>query len=73
MGIGVSVFLIAVGAILKFAITWSTEGVDLSTVGVILMVVGALGMLMSMLFWSSFAPFGGGAARNETYVREERI
>ena len=76
MGIGVSVFLIAVGAILKFAITWTADGVNLETVGVILMVVGAIGMLMSMLFWSSFAPFGGAATaggRSETYVREERI
>jgi hypothetical protein len=70
MGIGVSVFLIAVGAILSFAIDVTTEGVDLDTVGVILMIVGAIGLLMSMLFWSSWAPFGG---RNETYVREERF
>lgn len=74
MGIGVSVFLIAVGAILNFAITWTAEGVNLETVGVILMIVGAIGLLMSMLFWSSFAPFGsGGNGRSETYVREERI
>jgi hypothetical protein len=73
MGIGVSVFLIAVGAILNFAITWTAEGVNLNTVGVILMIVGAIGLLMSMLFWSSFAPFGAGAPRHETYVREERI
>lgn len=70
MGIGVSVFLIAVGAILSFAIDVTTEGVNLDTVGVILMIVGAIGLLMSMLFWSSWAPFAGG--RNETYVREER-
>ena len=73
MGIGVSVFLIAVGAILSFAITWTAQGVNLDTVGVILMIVGAIGLLMSMLFWSSFAPFGGGAPRHETFVREERI
>jgi hypothetical protein len=34
------------------------------------MIVGAIGLLMSMLFWSSFAPFGGG---RDTYVREERF
>jgi membrane-bound ClpP family serine protease len=70
MGIGVSVFLIAVGAILAFAVEVTTEGVNLDTVGVILMIVGAIGLLMSMLFWSSWAPFAGN--RNETYVREER-
>ena len=70
MGIGVSVFLIAVGAILSFAINVTTKGVDLDTVGVILMIVGSIGLLMSMLFWSSFAPFGG---RGDTVVREERF
>ena len=76
MGIGVSVFLIAVGAILNFAITWTADGVNLDTVGVILMVVGAIGLLMSMLFWSSFAPFGNAGVangRSETVVREERF
>ena len=71
MGIGISVFLLAVGAILAFAIEATTEGVNLDTVGVILMIVGALGLLMSMLFWSSFAPFAGG--HRETYVRDERL
>lgn len=71
MGIGISVFLLAVGAILTFAVEVTTEGVNLDTVGVILMIVGALGLLLSMLFWSSFAPFAGG--RTETYVREDRL
>lgn len=44
MGIGVSAFLIAVGAILTFAITKTVNGIDLQTVGVILMAVGALGL-----------------------------
>jgi hypothetical protein len=72
MGIGVSVFLLAVGAILTFAVDVTTNGINLDTVGIILMVVGALGLLMSMLFWSSFAPFAAGG-RTETYVRDERI
>jgi hypothetical protein len=73
MGIGVSVFLIAVGAILSFAVDVTTDGINLDTVGVILMIVGAIGLLMSMLFWSSWAPFAQGGGRNETYVREERF
>ena len=72
MGIGISVFLLAVGAILAFAVDVTAEGINLDTVGVILMIVGALGLLMSMLFWSSFAPFAGGA-RTETYVRDDRL
>ena len=49
MGIGTSLFLIAVGAILKFAVTDIVSGVELATVGVILMVVGILGLLISLL------------------------
>ena len=70
MGIGVSIFLLAVGAILAFAVEVSAEGVNLDTIGVILMVVGGIGLLFSLLFWSSFAPFG----RERGTVREtERV
>ena len=71
MGIGASVFLLAVGAIMTFALDVTTEGLDLDTVGVILMIVGAIGLLASMLFWSSFAPFGH--SHTQTYVRDDRI
>jgi hypothetical protein len=54
MGISVSLILIAVGAILKFAVTASVSGIDLATVGVILMVVGIVGGLISLAFWSSW-------------------
>jgi uncharacterized membrane protein len=50
VGIGTSIFLIALGAILKFAVTASVSGIDLDVVGVILMVVGAIGLLLS-IFW----------------------
>ena len=50
MGIGTSIFLLAVGAILKFAVTTSVAGIDLQTVGVILMVAGILGLLISLFF-----------------------
>ena len=55
MGIGTSIFLIAVGAILKFAITENVQGVDLGVVGVILMVVGAAGLLLSFLWMTIWA------------------
>jgi hypothetical protein len=58
MGLGTSLFLIAVGAILKFAVTANTNGLDLNAVGVILMVVGTLGLVLSMLFWNSWGGFG---------------
>jgi hypothetical protein len=48
MGIGTSIFLIAVGAILKFAVTADVSGIELSTVGLILMIVGILGLVISL-------------------------
>jgi hypothetical protein len=57
MGIGVGLFLIAVGAILTFAVSDPISGVDLGMIGVILMIVGALGLVLSLLFWSSFSPY----------------
>jgi Domain of unknown function (DUF6458) len=48
MGIGTSLFLIAAGAILKFAVTADVSGLEISTIGVILMVVGVLGLVISL-------------------------
>ena len=50
MGLGTSLFLIAVGAVLRFAVTVTTSSIDLQTVGVILMIIGGVGLLIS-LFW----------------------
>ncbi len=50
MRVGASLFLIAVGAILKFAVNKHVNGVDLNTVGVILMVIGVVGLLISLAF-----------------------
>jgi hypothetical protein len=47
--IGGSLFLIAIGAILKFAVTWTVAGIDLHVAGVVLMVVGAVGLLLGLL------------------------
>jgi hypothetical protein len=55
--LGFSLFLLAIGAILAFAVRVSVSGVDIATIGIILMVVGAVGMVLSLLFWTSFAPF----------------
>ncbi len=52
MGIGISVFLIAVGAILTFAVNVAVQGVNVGTVGVILMIAGGIGLLWSLLFLS---------------------
>jgi Domain of unknown function (DUF6458) len=45
--IGASLFLIAIGAVLKFAVTKQVGGIDLQTVGVILMVIGVLGLIIT--------------------------
>jgi hypothetical protein len=64
MGLGTSIFLIAVGAILNFAVNWHTNGIDIKTVGAILMIVGAIGLVLSLIFWNSWGGFG----RRDTYV-----
>lgn len=48
MGIGTSIVLIAVGAILRYAVTVTVEGIELQTVGLILMIVGIIGLVISL-------------------------
>jgi Domain of unknown function (DUF6458) len=48
MGIGTSIFLIAVGAILRYAVNLNVQGVEIDTVGLILMVVGIIGLVISL-------------------------
>jgi hypothetical protein len=69
MGLGVSLFLIAAGAILTWAVNATVSGLDLNTIGVILMVVGIVGLVLSLIFWSSWGGFHGGA-RRRTYVED---
>ncbi len=71
MGISVSLLLVAAGAILKWAVTATTSGVNLNTVGVVLMVVGAVGLLLSLIFWSSWGGFGSRAGTTTTVVRDD--
>ena len=54
MGIGVSVFLIAVGAILAFAVNVAVSGLDLSTVGWILMAAGTIGLLVALIMMNGW-------------------
>jgi len=55
MGIGTSIFLIAVGAILRYAVTASVSGIDIATVGTILLIVGVVGLLISLLYMTLWA------------------
>jgi hypothetical protein len=60
-GIGASLFLIAIGAILAFAVNAEISGLDIEIVGWILMGAGGLGILLSLIFWRSW---GGGRGRD---------
>ena len=67
MGIGISVFLIAVGAVLTFALESNSEGgFNLDTIGIILMVVGAIGLLAAMVIF-------GPRERGRTVVEEREV
>lgn len=72
MGIGASLFLIAVGAILAWAVDFTISGLELDTIGVILLVVGIIGLVLSMLFWSSFAPFRR-TTEDRTIIRDREV
>ncbi len=63
MGIGVSIFLLAIGAILTFAVDASLSGLDIKVVGIILMISGAIGLLLTMLVLS----------RRDSAVGQDRV
>ena len=72
MGISVSLILIAVGAILTWAVTASVSGIDINVVGVILMIVGAAGLVLSLLFWSSWGGFRT-SRTDTTVIRDDAL
>ena len=70
MGIGTSIFLIAVGAILYFAVNADISGLEISTVGLILMIVGIIGLLISLFYTTMFARRGGTAPPDRPIARD---
>lgn len=70
MGIGISIFLIAVGAILAFAVEAELAGVDITTIGIILMIVGGIGLLVALLV---FGPRRDGVVTEERVVRDRDV
>lgn len=78
MGISFSIFLIAIGAVLAWAVSAEVSGIDVQVAGVILVVVGVIGLLASLVFWSSWGGFGGresggsGSSPQTTIVKEDR-
>jgi len=59
MGTAVSLLMIAVGAIMTWAVSATVAGLNIHAVGIILMVVGAVGLVLSIVFWSSWGGFSG--------------
>jgi uncharacterized membrane protein len=74
MQIGTSILLIAIGAILKFAVTATVSGISLATVGVILLVVGIIGLVLSLMMMTMWADRGARrAVVAEPVVRERYV
>jgi Domain of unknown function (DUF6458) len=71
MGLGVGILLAALGAVLAFAVNATVSGVDIHAIGWILLIVGILGIVLSMIFWSSWAgPGYFTTTRRRTYIDE---
>ena len=71
MGVGTSLVIFAVGAVLRFAVSVTPTGINLHEVGVILMIVAAVGFVVSLIFWRSWGGFGG-FHRQSTTMRDPR-
>jgi hypothetical protein len=71
VGVTASVFVLAIGAILAFAVTATVEGVDLVVVGWILMTVGLVGVVLSLLSWETWGGFGRTTSRRRVVVDED--
>ena len=69
MPLGASIFLIAVGAILRYAVTATVSGISIHTVGLILIIVGIVGLLLSLLYMFAWSPRRGGVVRDRLVER----
>jgi hypothetical protein len=70
MPLGTSIFLIAVGAILRYAVTATVSGISITTVGLILMIVGAVGLVLSIFYMISTRTRGGRVVRERVVERD---
>lgn len=83
MGIVLSMLMIAAGAIMRFAVTTEGNGFNVGTTGMVLMVVGVIGAVLSIAFWASWGGFrhqtavvespGTASGREHTVVRERDV
>jgi hypothetical protein len=72
MSIGVGIFLMVLGAILAFAVEATTPGINVHTLGIILLLTGLVAVLYSLLFWSNLSPWGRRSVARRRAVVEER-
>ena len=70
MGVATSIVIFAIGAILEFATNVTSSSFNIHTIGIILMIVGVVGFLVSLAFWSSWGGFGGGMSRRRTVYQQ---
>jgi hypothetical protein len=70
MGIGTGIFLIAVGAILRYGVSDSLSGVDLPVIGLILMIVGVIGLAISLLYATMWSRRGAAPVADRPVARE---
>ncbi|HEY2718515.1 MAG TPA: DUF6458 family protein [Solirubrobacteraceae bacterium] len=70
MPLGTSIFLIAVGAILRYAVTATVSGISITTVGLILMIVGAIGLVLSIFYMISAGTRSGRVVRERVVERD---
>ena len=73
MGIGASVFLIALGAILAFAVEYDISGLDINVVGFILIVAGIVGLIMTLLVFGRRDRVAGGVVEDRVVTRERDV
>ena len=76
MGISLSIFLIAIGAILAWAVSAEASGIDIQVAGIILLIVGVIGLIASLVFWSSWGGFGSreaaGGGNQTNIIKDDR-
>jgi hypothetical protein len=70
MTTGTSLFFIAVGAILRYAVTTTVSGVSLQSVGLILMIIGVAGLVLSLFYMLAWSPRRGAVVRDRVIERE---
>jgi len=73
MGVSASLLLAAAGAVMLWAVNASSSGFNIHTAGLILLVVGIIGFVVSLFFWSSWGGFGSRDGGSTTVVDRDRV